>query len=843
MTHERPVAAGEELAQPAGEKLVQPPAGEPRMAIPLREAAAVCGLLLLLLAAAYCNVVFGGRSLVYSDNYNPLDYRMFEQTQGPDFLPAEVWTSRNLSTYANFHDAGATWWQWEPGGEFLRRGLRRGELPWWDPYVGGGVPAMANLTPAFFFPPSLVLVALGNGVALKNVYFLTVLLSAAFFSYLLLRRHHLSREASFAAAVAVLFCGGLNQNVGSFMGQTAACLPPALLLTRWFLDRPSWCRAALLAAGYAAMALASFPPLLFAAFGLSGLYATVLIAAGEDRARQAGRYLAAVALSLGLVGFYYLPAFAVMRATPQVTAHYQGASVTFLPWYQFSQLLSPVLMGGGKVFVSPPMPDIGGLGITLPYLGVVAMLIAGLAGRVGPRHTRLFFVVVATAAALIVLKLAGIEPVQSLTRLPVLRTIHFAHYFGIPLNILLGFAAGIGLERLLRGKVSRTRVWVVILGMGIVLLGMLTVALVRGTFAHSQAAAWLTRWYLAMALLVVTSAVLLTLAGAREPSVKRRRLCAAAIVALLAVEGVINTYYPRQDRWNIWKHPVPYVQKLLARRDAGRIYGAGAFHPNAASVFELFQVDSMMTFNPPRMLELYKSYAAPGAYLFLSEASLLPPDGVLDAANVGLLAIREVDRSALAVEAAKRGYREFFADGYVRLFERATPPRYYFTSRYRRLPREKILPALAEVRADREVLVEQPPAFPSVPNDGREPPVVVEELSRNRVTLRVHAPRPGLVYCSESFFPGWRATVNGRPAPILAANYAFRAVRVPAGDLVVELSYFPPGLLPGLVASLAAALIVLALIGTALWRDRKRTPGAGPSVQSASDWELRKSGR
>lgn len=780
-----------------------------------REAAAACGLLLLLLAAAYANVVFLGRSLVFSDNYNPMDYRLLEQNYGPRVVPAHVWNGHNLLAFPNFHDPAATWWQWEPSGEYLRRALRHGEWPWWDPHVGGGVPAMANLTPAFFFPPYFLLVVLGNGALLKNVYFLAVLLTAAFCSYLLLRRHELSREASFAGAVAVLFCGGLNQNVGSFIGQTAACLPVALLLTRWFVERPTWRRAALLAAGYAAIALASFPPLLFAAFGLSAAYAAVLIAAGEggrSAGRAALRYAAGAALALGLVAFYYLPAFAVMREVPQTANVYRGAGLESLRWPALSQLLSPTLMGGEKVFADPPMRDIGK--ISVPYLGLVALLLAGLAGPVGKRETRLFTWLLAAAVALIALKLAGVQPVQSLGLLPGLRTIHFAHYFGIPLNILLGLGAGIGLERLLAGRVSRARVWIVVLGVGLVLLAMPLVAFVRGTFAHAWALAWLKRWYLLAALLLVAAAPLLALAGEREPGARRRRLAGGAILALLALEGVANTYYPRQARWDVWRHPTPYVRELLARKDAGRIYTARALTANAASAYGLFQFDSMMTFNAPRMFDLYKRYAAPGSYLFLREATLLPPDGVLDAANVRLLAIHE-SQPELWTAAGQRGYRAFFADGYMRLFERDSEPRYYFTSQYRRLKPPEALAAMAERRPQREILVEATPPFPSVPNDGREPPVRLAGLSLNRVELRVHAARPGLVYCSESHFPGWHATVNGRPTRILAANYAFRAVPVPAGDSTIELRYRPPGLTTGVWISLAAALILLLL---ALWR-------------------------
>ncbi|HBL32051.1 MAG TPA: hypothetical protein DD490_34950, partial [Acidobacteria bacterium] len=126
------------------------------MSIGRREAATVLALLALLLGAAQFDVVFQGGSLVYSNNYNPVDYRSRATSYGPDFEPLSVWSARNLHQLTNAHDPAATWWQWEPAGAFLRRGIELGEWPWWDPYVGGGAPAMANLTPSFCFPPYLL---------------------------------------------------------------------------------------------------------------------------------------------------------------------------------------------------------------------------------------------------------------------------------------------------------------------------------------------------------------------------------------------------------------------------------------------------------------------------------------------------------------------------------------------------------------------------------------------------------------------------------------------------------------------------------------------------------------
>jgi len=79
-------------------------------------------------------------------------------------------------------------------------------------------------------------------------------------------------------------------------------------------------------------------------------------------------------------------------------------------------------------------------------------------------------------------------------------------------------------------------------------------------------------------------------------------------------------------------------------------------------------------------------------------------------------------------------------------------------------------------------------------------------------SLQVSGGEPALVVVADAYFPGWAATVDGRPAPVLRADGAFVGVAVPAGDHHVELAYRPP---PAATAGRAVtggtvALLVLA---------------------------------
>ena len=175
--------------------------------------------------------------------------------------------------------------------------------------------------------------------------------------------------------------------------------------------------------------------------------------------------------------------------------------------------------------------------------------------------------------------------------------------------------------------------------------------------------------------------------------------------------------------------------------------------------------------------------------------------------------------------AESRHYEAEFRDGFVRVFRRETLPRYFFTSAYTVTTSSVALALLDKRLGEREIVLEEPPGAHSAENAPEDPPVEVREFHRNSYSLHLLAPRPGLVYCSESYFPGWTAKVNGKPAKILAANYAFRAVEVPSGPVDVEMAYWPRGFTAGLVIT-GLSLLAAAGIGlAACLRRRRETTG------------------
>lgn len=101
--------------------------------------------------------------------------------------------------------------------------------------------------------------------------------------------------------------------------------------------------------------------------------------------------------------------------------------------------------------------------------------------------------------------------------------------------------------------------------------------------------------------------------------------------------------------------------------------------------------------------------------------------------------------------------------------------------------------------------------------EGATTAVRLIEEAPERVLARVVAPEAGYVVLLDSYYPGWEARVDGRPAPVLRANFAFRAVPVPAGEHLVEFAYRPAGLARGAAVSAVglALLLGLALLSSA----------------------------
>ena len=92
----------------------------------------------------------------------------------------------------------------------------------------------------------------------------------------------------------------------------------------------------------------------------------------------------------------------------------------------------------------------------------------------------------------------------------------------------------------------------------------------------------------------------------------------------------------------------------------------------------------------------------------------------------------------------------------------------------------------------------------------------------NELKYDVQSGKGGVVVFSEIFYPGWTATIDGKPAELGRVNYVLRALRVEPGSHQVVLSFFPKSVDTTETIAYIGYILILLVVGIAVYRTRQR---------------------
>jgi Bacterial membrane protein YfhO len=90
--------------------------------------------------------------------------------------------------------------------------------------------------------------------------------------------------------------------------------------------------------------------------------------------------------------------------------------------------------------------------------------------------------------------------------------------------------------------------------------------------------------------------------------------------------------------------------------------------------------------------------------------------------------------------------------------------------------------------------------------------ILDSKFGTQSVDIEAEAQEPSLVVISQSWYHDWRAYVDGKPATLLRADYAFQAVQIPAGRHRIQLIYEDRAFQTGAAISIIAWLVCLACL-------------------------------
>lgn len=714
--------------------------------------------------------------------------------------------------------------QFVPWYAHLGEQLRAGVLPVWNPHVFAGAPFIADPLSGWTYLPAMLLFTALPITAATPLYLILHMTLAGVGAYLLARTLGLDPVGAFVASVAYEFTGYLFlQNTCCFAFAAVQAWWPLALLGVLLAARAGSGRGRIAAWGLAGVALsqviAAWPGqgslYVLVATGAWTVWWTVVsperraavlpVAAGPAEAgglRATGRTLrarlvalswhggAVLAVGLGLAAAGLLPRLA-FNASSNLAGGYPGAEgvanqVAGWSVTEWTRLARPGVWYAGRVTL---------------VLAAVAPFLARRARRLG---ITLFLACLCLAA--LVLASQARTPLHELL-------------FLIP-----------GADRLHPNRPER-----------VLLIFYLPAALLAGSTVSALRLRTRPRRWLKAALAL---AVVVDLLAANVAAVAELRGSRKGDERLVRVD--LDERYAAS--------PAGAFVRAASRRRPGRYFGYrpvvsdGVARPYAYSVrwndpaiqalevnneAMLVGIDDIQGYNPTHVAQYDDVIAALNGrdqdYHFTDVRPTGLDSPLLDLLNVRWVLVPaepEVESGDPArIDQLVRDLPTVFTGGGVRVL--ANPqalPRAWLVHDARRVAPGEALDLLADgaVDARREVLLETAPPPLSDPGDPDADRVRIVERDSSQMVVRTASSADSLLVLSEIITPGWRATLDGRPAELLTANHAFRALALPSGEHVVELRYRPRGLYAGLGVSLVT-MVVLAAAFALQSGDRKLT--------------------
>jgi hypothetical protein len=692
---------------------------------------------------------------------------------------------------------------------FQAQEMRAGRVPLWSPGSYGGLPFAADPQAAAFYPPRWLTILAAPSAdlpfALLQFEILAHVWLAGALTYGLLYALTRRRAAGLVAAVSLGLGGYLTGYplLQLAILETMAWLPGALLAIQMAFEsrRPApWLVCAGLALALAGLAGHPQTWMHVAYLSIAWFLARAVEARWPwRRVLAAGALLGGVALGVAAVG--WLPALRYTLHTARSGVDYAFVS-SGLPLADWVQALVPTTM-------SLWAPQYGGI-------AVVALALIGwrLRGAPGPRRAAIVF----WAGAALVSAWLALGDTGALYRvahrlLPGMALFRqqerWLGLWAMSLSVLGGLGLAAWLDATAQER-RRALAWAArLLALGLA-MALCLLALWRGP-GEGWESTWLRHTLIALAALGLLALE------------RHRRLACGALVLLLAVDlYVVSLATVVRQPSNAALRLAPEWLSELDTEELERWDLTFFVYANWGEAYGLETVSGISPLRPVLLDEL-RRLPRERYWQLLNVRYVVSTDYMAE--RPGLALLHHVPHGAVANQEA---------EAWVYRLEE-TLPRAYMV--YEAEPVADAAQALERLRDPAWeprslvlLLASEAPAAASLPVPERPATVIARRLSPRSLAFAVDTASPGYLVVGEWRLPGWRATLDGEPAPLLTANYAFQALHVPAGEHLIELTYAGADVLWSGVGSLAA--LVGALAAALAWRPpvaaASRKPWAWP---------------
>ncbi len=709
-----------------------------------------------------------------------------------------------------------------PDYDYAFRRIASGEMPLWNPFQGGGIPSLAALQAGVFYPPNVLFLAISpeSAISYSALFHFSL---AALFMYLFFL-NVFSGDGSIGASIAVLafvFNPRMYEFVlfpGNFM--SACWLPAVMYFGERLVAERTLKRCALLAMSAGMPFLAGFPQVavyIYQTLILFFLYKVGRLAFVGRKPREAITILALGALAalvaILIIGPQVVPTFELTRhsarslgtMTAEMSQVYGADACSFSTW------LAGVLSYPKEIALVDgrhPIPPWG-----------VFLVLAGL-GLSRKTNLSMSIFLLAIALFFFVLSLGTNTPLYRLYW----DYIPTGNWFTTPVRLRLtsyfcvALIAGHGAD-MLSNKV--TTEWQTRLG---VVLRAGTVAILSATMVG--ACLIVIRDSLPRSVVFIGAHFLL-LAGLCFASQANKGFLQRLLLTLLIGLIILESF-----KWYSNRVPFPAMvnprQNLYSRAAAESLkplrngwrahiengWGLGFFGlPTVPEKFgSLFEIPVTTNWEP-LTLGNYQDYCnqLTGRRWYYGHFQLAGrpfDEKMFDMLAARFIVISDAGKdwisSRIRTEEGRRRYRLIKDLGPQKIYENTEAmDRVNFASRVEIMKNpDELFRRMHDRSFDLRTtaLLLEPLSEPLVA--GRTNHITQSltnavksfSIDYENVQIEVDSSGPGVVWISDSFYPGWRVFIDGVEGSMIRVNYAFRGVYIAGGNHKITMIFAPPSL-------------------------------------------------
>lgn len=719
--------------------------------------------------------------------------------------------------------------------------MKRGELPLWNPYNGAGEPLLATQNSGFFDPLNILYFFLPYILA-WNWSLMLQFLSIGFFTYIYCRKIKVSTVSSLFAAVSFSFSSVviIRLSLGAYdLG--IAMLPLLLFLTEWYIQNKNRFSLPLVSLAVYTLAVSTHPQITLYITLFSSLYAVIRLWPRKGRNMNAVISILVLGLfyllGVGLAGIQLVPTLELLKYS-HMSVDTSVMKGYLLSWYHLVSFVIPNYFGNISTYNFWGKTDYVE---TVAAIGSLPCLYAYIAVRVRNKEQfpqiQWIFLITFLASCLLAVQSPLTNLLLSLS-IPLVSSDPPSRI--LLLNIFsLSVLSGLGLDAIWKAKVSFAKYVRLLLPYLLVLVGIAGITFLFAKTNHPCRVSPVLNCY-SVALrntLLEYSVFMVGLVVLFFGTKKKKPIAPIFLVALVSLIGLYNAdkFLPFSPKQTILpKNGV--LQTLQTLPTIGRVYGyaEAMMTTDLATYFRFYDPQYYHPLSISRYGE-FTGYTNTG----ISGDGVSRGDALLDASPIedpGRTQRRDRAFTLLGVNYSLYNKQDvrlktikdtpLWQDNTNVLFNNPNEvPRISFASDVLvRTTNDTILSTVFAKTFDpsSEVVLEENPNI-AAGGDALIATSSVSLYQENQVMMTTKTNKASVMVLSDNYYPGWKATIDGKETKIYRANYTFRGIVLPSGTHSVRFFYDPISVrVGGLVSLLSVCILFLSSIAIAREQVGKR---------------------